>query len=633
MIEPGADVEFSEGERVEFTDYVSNELDEALDEHGELEDRLDSWDELYTAEPKEKRKTFPWPGAANVEIPIISIACDSIAARLLNTIFGVEPFWTVNPLRREMEPFAKPVERWMDWSRKNEFDLYGECRKATNELIRHGWNWYKVCWELFTRRVWTPEGIREDVIRRPAVYHILNRDVIRQAGVEDDAQTEWVAQRFRISDNQFRLRYYNGVYKVDDVDEFLENKEDAYRVHQSLKSSDMVPQIPKEKLNTFYEIQIDWPYGPKKSSRVPTPMLATFHKPTKQFVRCIFHPYPWRNLKKVKFIEREGRAEGYGISKRLEHIQKEISTIHRQQVDNGTIANTKFFLGKRNVVRTNTPIWPGRVLGVNDPSTDLKVFDLGTPGAFAAMRALELQALMYAERASGVSDYQLGRESPVAGSRATATGTLAIIQEGNRRFDLNIRDLRYGLSAIGGMVLEVNQIFRPKGATFWVQGEEGQLTEVVLSLPPEFSASKLAVELTASTATINKATEKQELIAFMGLTERYHQAMTQMGLMLFNPQIPPPVKEYFAKAAMSSSMLMRRIAQTFDFKNVSELVPALLEEDALNVNPGGVGPGQGAPPFGGNNGASPYGRNSPMAPFLPSPEGSPGVVPGRAGTM
>jgi hypothetical protein len=348
MIEPGAPVKFSEAELEEFTTYVEQELDEALEEHSELEDRLDEWDMLYAAEPKEKRKTFPWPGAANVEIPIISIACDSIAARLLNTIFGVEPFWTVNPLRKEMEKFAKPVEHWLDWSRKNEFDLYGEVRKGSNELIRHGWNWYKLSWEIFSRRAWAPDGgLHDEVVRRPMVHHILNRDVIRQAGIEDDEQSEWLAHRFRISDNQLLLRSHLGYYDKDLLDDFKENKEDAYRIHQALRSSDMQPQFPREKLNTFYEIQIDWPYG-KGKDHVPTPLLATFHRPSKKFARIIFHPYPWRTLKKVKFIEREGRAEGFGIAKRLDGVQREISTIHRQQVDNGTIANTKFFLGKKS---------------------------------------------------------------------------------------------------------------------------------------------------------------------------------------------------------------------------------------------------------------------------------------------
>ena len=297
-------------------------------------------------------------------------------------------------------------------------------------------------------------------------------------------------------------------------------------------------------------------------------------------------------------------------------MQAEISTIHRQQLDNGTIANTKFFLGKRNVVRTNTPIWPGRVLGVNDPDHDLKVMDLGTPGAFQAMRMLEMQALMYAERASGVSDYQLGRESNVGASRATATGTLAIIQEGNRRFDLNIRDMRDALSDVGRRLLELNQIFRPRGVVYWVQGEEGRMTEAVLNLPPEFSASKLAVELTASTATVNRAVEKQELIALMGLTERYHQGMANIAMVLFNPQVPPQAKEYFIKASQGATMLMRRVVQAFDQKSVNDLVPALVElQGDTYAGAGGAqaeGPGAG----GGFGDLAGNGANGPMGTVL-----------------
>src|SRR6266403_2995955 len=608
MQEPGAPVKLTETELQKLTDHFSNELDEAMDAHEELEGRLDERDQAYRAEPKEKRKTFPWPGAANIEIPIIAIACDSIAARLLNTIFSVEPLWTATALRREVEAYAKPVEHSLDWSRKNEFDMYGTMRKSTNELIRHGWCWYKLGWEVFTQPVWTVGGgLEERVVRRPNIYHVLNRDMITQAGVEDDEQSEWIAQRFRLTDNQLRMRVHNGYYEEDDFDDFMEQKEDIYRVHQAMQSSSFTPPIAKEKLNTFYETCIDWPYGPDK---IPTPMLATYHRPTKKFARLVFNPYGWRMHKKAKFIEWEGHSEGYGIAARLGGMQSEISTIHRQQLDNGTISNTKFFLGKRNVVRTNTPIWPGRVLGVNDPGHELKVMDLGTPGAFQAMRMLEMQALMYAERSSGVSDYQLGRESNIGASRATATGTLAIIQEGNRRFDLNIRDMRAALSYVGGRLLELNQIFRPRGMMYWVQGEEGRMTEAVLNLPPEFSASKLSIELTASTATVNRAVEKQELIALMGLTERYHQAMAQIAMVLFNPQVPGPAKEYFVKASKSATMLMRRVVQAFDQKSVNDLVPALVEDqEGGNAGQGGAqaegfgnGGGFGYPPGNGSDG-------------------------------
>jgi hypothetical protein len=198
---------------------------------------------------------------------------------------------------------------------------------------------------------------------------------------------------------------------------------------------------------------------------------------------------------------------------------------------------------------------------------------------------LEYRALAYAERASGVSDYQLGRESSVAGSRATATSTMALIQEGNRRFDLNIRDARDVLSAVGRDIIFLNQVFRSRGLAYMVQGSDGLLTDKALDLPPEFSTAKVAVELTATTATINREMEKQGLMALMGVTQQYYEKLAMAGQAIMNPQVPPEFKELLMREAQGAQYLMKRIAQTFDVKNIDLVVPGILPDGSNGNSP------------------------------------------------
>jgi len=217
------------------------------------------------------------------------------------------------------------------------------------------------------------------------------------------------------------------------------------------------------------------------------------------------------------------------------------------------------------------------------------------------MRALEVQALGYAERASGISDPQLGRESQSLGSRATATGTLAMIQEGNRRFDLNVRDIRESLSIVGRRVLELNQRFRPRGTSYFVEGEDGKFVEQVLDLPPEFSAAKLAVELTASTATINRETEKQGLIGLLGVVTQYYERLVQAGTVVFNPQVPAELKELVVRMSKGAKHIVDRIVQDFDIRDVDTVVPALLNDQAVQEQMNGSNPGAGGSPGSGFN--------------------------------
>ena len=243
------------------------------------------------------------------------------------------------------------------------------------------------------------------------------------------------------------------------------------------------------------------------------------------------------------------------------------------------------------------------------------------------MRALEIQALSYAERTSGISDPQLGRESQSLGSRATATGTLAMIQEGNRRFDLNVRDIRESGGEIGRRVLELNQRFRPRGASYFVEGADGQFVEAILNLPPEFSASKLAVELTASTATINRETEKQGLIGLLGVVTQYYERLIQLGMLISNPQAPPQLKELGVRCAQGAKHIVDRIVQDFDIRDVNTVVPALLQNEqmseAYNAPAVGGGVPQGGPRTPQGNGAQP-GMGELLSMAGGGPNGSPG---------
>jgi hypothetical protein len=590
---PGTPIPMTADEEKKLIDTIDGELSEALDIHAEREDRLAEWDRAYDGDPKEKKKNFPWPGAANIEVPIIGISVDAIVARVINTIFAVTPFWSVRPLSRLIDPYAKPLEDFMDWSQKNEMQLYRQLRPWAIQLVKHGWAWLKKGWvvEMRPSFVTLPSGqtIRKDeVVKRPMVYWVHNRDVIVQAGFEDETQAEWTAHRFRLSDNQLLLRKFENVYQ--NVDTAIKIKDDAWKHHEDMANFAGEQMPSKEKVNTFYEMHMQYAWR----DNPPVPMLVVYHKPTRSIMRKVFAPYPFKCLQKTKFIDREGRLEGFGIAKRLWHLQEEISTLHRQQVDNATIANTRFFVGKKNAVRNGTQIWPGRLLTVKDPNNDFKAFQLGD--IYQSQGVLEMRAIGYSEKASGISDYQVGRESSVAGSRATATGTLAVIQEGNRRFDLNIRDARDILSEVGRDVLLMNQMFRPRGAAYFVQGQDGKWTEEMLDLPPDFTVSKLAVELGASTATINKEVEKQGLMALMGVTQQYYAQLKDIAMIMMSQEVPAEGKELAMRVAKALEYQMKNIARSFDVKAIDTIVPGVMPDDQNGIGPAAGGPAGGPNP-------------------------------------
>jgi hypothetical protein len=597
MMVPGARLQLDDVEIKRLENWVHDEMEDALDEHQYIEQDLDDWDRAYLAKPEHKKKNFPWPGAANIEIPVIGVAVDSINARVLNTIFAMDPFWTVRALSAPTDSIAKPIEGYLDWSRKAEFNLYRQARTHTSELTKYGWAWYKLRWEVGSRTQVTmgqngsPE-FKKVVVRRPVVEHILCRDVIKQAGVEDETQGELIAHRVLLTDNQMHARRIDKIY--DNVEEVLKYKEDQSERHEKLYGDNNYTSR-NEKLNTIYEIQADR-YFTIAGEEMCVPVTLTWHRHLRKFLRMTYSAYPWRTLRKANFLVREGRFQGLGIAPKLFQMQEEISSLHRQQVDNGTIANTRFFVGRKNAIKPGTQIHPGRFLSVNDVERDLKAVAIGD--IYQSTGMLELRALQYAERSSGVSDYQLGRESSTAGSRATATGTMALIQEGNRRFDLNIRDARDVLSEIGRDVLLLNQMYRQTGAIeYFIVGSGSTYLKSALRLPPDFDVAKVAVELTASTATINREVEKQGLIALLGVTSQYYnQTLLPAAQILMNPGIPGEFKEATMKAVEGARKIFLKIVQDFDFKDAESIAIGLLNDQQrseLSGAPGNLAGDQG----------------------------------------
>lgn len=559
MSSPGAPVPLTAADEKRLVDIFEQELGDALPLHRKKVEKLDKWQDAYDGTPQKKRKDFPFPNACNVVIPLIGIAVDSIVARIVNTIFGVEPFWTARPLRPETELIAKPVQNFLEWSRRNEFNMYAETRKWVPEVVKFGWGYLKVPWSISTRRTFkigeNGEAIPMDqVVRRPDPHHVPIRDIITQAGIEDELnQAEWLCHRIRLTDGELAWREHDGVYS--DVDEVIKRKEplDDLFNRTVIETPTSTP-----KLNTLYEFWAT--LNPHMGKGLPENFVCTYHRGTKRILRAIYNPNITgvRPFAKAKFIEREGEMEGQGIAARLEMMQNELSTLHCQQVDNATLANTRFFVGRRGAVRPSSKIWPGRFFTVPDPDKDIKVIQMAD--IYGSMFRLSTEILSYSERASGVSDPFLGRESSVVGTRATATGTLAILQEGNRRFDLNVRDIRDTLSFVGRLVMELNQQYRPRGVAFFVQGaEEGGITEEVLNLPDEFLASRLAIELTASTATINREVEKQGLISLLGLLTQYYERVLQLSAMIENPNVPTRMKELASEMAEGAKVIMERL--------------------------------------------------------------------------
>ena len=103
-------------------------------------------------------------------------------------------------------------------------------------------------------------------------------------------------------------------------------------------------------------------------------------------------------------------------------------------------------------------IYPGAKMFLNDLN-DAAPFDMGDVHQSTIVE--ENLAMSYLERLTGISDYNLGRPG-ASGKGKTATGTLAVLQEGNLRFDIIIKRVQEALKEMAYQTIQLCQQYYPE---------------------------------------------------------------------------------------------------------------------------------------------------------------------------
>src|SRR5690606_10476646 len=138
-------------------------------------------------------------------------------------------------------------------------------------------------------------------------------------------------------------------------------------------------------------------------------IVVDYHKPSRTFLSVRYNwyddlhrPYHFGN-----YLNVEGIWPGIGVCKQVEQFQAEATTIHRQRLDNATLANMSQIVLKKGIgYGAGEPIFPGKMWFVNDVQNDIKEFKLSEvyPSSYANEQAI----VSYFEQRTGVNEVILG---------------------------------------------------------------------------------------------------------------------------------------------------------------------------------------------------------------------------------
>lgn len=623
-----------------FSTSLVEDIKEARRARDAYDDKLIKWERQYEAMPEQDIKTFPWKNASNIVAPMTAIAVDAIEARLEAELIAKPEMVVARSLRGdELKDVAEPLERYLNHAARQENDLDTEncLRELLPDTALNGISFIKVPYVYETKDV--PEFNRDTrkVSYRQIVSHngpkhvwVSVCDILWPEGTVDIQRSRWFAQRFYLEWWQLIERSQNPVYgysrdRCGDIRSYLEKKvpKDVQAHYNVIGFS----HEPLERLE-LYEVYIRSDVEKKEDYQN---YIVTIHPESATIIKMIRHFYAHQKRPYVPFFYTKRRKSivGNGVGAMLERLQDGVTTSLNQMIDNSTAANTVVLKVKKGALRTNEEIYPMKRLYIDGEIGDVEQFRLGE-NASGMVNAINILR-DYAERRSGVTDYQLGMESTTVGTRATAAGTLSLIQEGNKQIDRHIRLFRNALNELWEMTVVTYQQFAPIRKIIGLLGKDAEKVIDAFSFPSEWIFDKIAVTVSASTSSANREIEKQNSITLFNMLMGYYEKIVEISMSY--PMLPPIPKAAIDKALTALNELLEKILRSFDQYDVENFMIMLDEiqrQTAMAGMPGGMPGGPGG------NGA---GARPPQG-VIPQPGGGgppgamvPGAPPGGGPPM
>lgn len=612
-----------------FKKEVDSTLRRALEVHEAYEQRLAKYKRAYKALPEVEKKTFPWDGASNIVVPYVGVAVDAIVAREMAAIFGGTDFAEVTIKNAEWEPKEKSIRDWI-----NAFIVNSSARDRLREVFhdsgQDGDAFVEPRW-VEEKRMWHAYADDGSVIEQPApgytgvrFFPIPADSVIIPQGYDSWEALPWLATRHIYTWDELLQFEKDGVF--EDIAALKPHKKERNDVRYQIvqKASGVSGGI--EETYTIYQIRGRFPIPVKDSDEpVYDEVILAYSIDAGAFVRKIYNPYfgKFRHLVRIPFLVQPHEVRSMGVAEQVLQFQEIASTAYNQVVDAATAANAGLVVtDPESSLARDQSIFPGKII-ISEQPDKTRVIHLSEPSP-ALQNVVDFAGRMQQVR-SAVSDYNLGVESTVVGSRATATGTTALIGQGQIRFNVSIEEMRSAIEELLYLTIQQEQQFRPEGTPL----PSGEL----LKWPPQDPRLAIGLKIRLTAAQINRETEIQGFQTLFGiLTEYYSRFMQAVGLIM-NPAFPAGMKIAAIQVINAAQQIVKRMVERFDIENVDEVVPSIIS--AMQAMLGGVNAasGMGAPGSAGPSGAPVAPGGAPPAGAAPAPGGAglPPPSPGAGG--
>lgn len=572
--------------------FLNLEIPNHRAERSEYDKQLVDWNKDYWAEPVTSEKTFPFKGACNIMIPLTAIAVESIHASNMTTLFGLKDFISVDARNQQVSDYAKQFEDLANHELTENINIKKKIESGVLCLEKFGNGIASAVYDYQVRY-----GMRE-VAGVETEFPVIVRDGVdircthpsrfmMPFSSQDVQMSPWSGETHEATINVIEQSERDGLYKKGTADAlrgYYASAGTTDDVQQQQEIQEHRQPITYNRPIQYYNLWFDWRVT--KDENDPPKAIQVFYHYESQTIMGV----RYNNLSDLRrphrvgsYIPVENRWASIGICKQNDQFQLEVTIQHRQRIDNATIANIRMFkINKMSGYGPKEPIFPGKLWFLDDMN-DLEAFQSGEiyPSAYNN----EQQTLLYSQQRSGVNEGTLGM--PPTGTPGTATAELSRVQEGKRKSDYTLDNIKSWITEVIYDAFDVMQTNRCWDTKYLTMNDPDGALLNILSLPNEAIRDSILFKLNIAGQNSNNILKRQDWQQVAQFTTQYY---TQMMTLISGMNQPgamqnPLYMGMVQKALQGGTEVFKQLLTSYEVKNIDRIIPMqlLMEGNVQNA--------------------------------------------------
>lgn len=511
---------------------------------------------------KAEDTNFPWPSASNMITPLTRVAVDELEPRLVQSLVGREPYLRVKhyPGASTKEQ-ANDTEDYINYVLSKEVKLFVVTSKMIHKTLLDG--------TVFPMPYW----VRSDSppFDGPKVMLVPLEHVWMADDVDDEDWEE--ATVFRYVD-EFTPEQL--LARAQQEEGWIQSNLPAVATgDKELTGEQELRAVTKEEVTeTAKTLEAFFTYGGQR-------WIALLDKDSFKILRLrLQSSVSGANIKPVRrfcLFREEGVSWGDSIYDAVRGVQEGMDGMWNRCVNSADITMTPWGFYKKGLsgAQTRLQIHPGALFASDDP----QAYSFPNLGMFKPTEFVPLiQIYQTFWQRLTVSDFMQGMESELAGKKGTtATGTLAIIQEGKIKNEY--RGTLAQFSFLDLMLVIYNMIAEnmPQEDVQPVTGKP--VLQMTLAQAYQF-------DLGPSTATANRFVDRKETEDFMMVMQPFMSLLNPIALLndilrsygkrpeeYIDPELNQIVQQYLAikenTKALVAMGIPEQVAQQLSQKGIT----------------------------------------------------------------